>query len=62
MAGAYDLLTEIRSKSGIPRTIGLGDSIIQEFCQHDSNLVSAINEAHQRQSALIEEVGAATLM
>ena len=62
MAGAYDLLIEIRSKSGIPRTVGLGDSIIQEFCQHDSKLVSAINEAHERHSALIEEVGAATLM
>ena len=33
-----------------------------EICQHDSNLVSAINEAHERHSALIEEVGAATLM
>ena len=62
MAGAYDLLTEIRSKSGIPRTVGLGDSVIQEFCQHDSTLVSAISEAHERHSALIEEVGAATLM
>ena len=62
MAGAYDLLTEIRSKSGIPRTVGLGDSIIQEFCQHDSKLVCAINEAHESHSALIEEVGAATLM
>ena len=62
MAGAFDLLAEIRSNSGTPRTVGLGDSVVREFCNNDSDLVRAISEAHQNHSALSDEVGAATLM
>ena len=62
MAGAYDLLADIRANSGNVRTVGLEDSVIEHFVNTDSDLVRAISEAHENHSALRIEVGAATLM
>ena len=62
MAGAYDLLAEIRANSGNVRTVGLDDSVIQEFVSTDSDLVRAISEAHENHSALRKEVGVAAMM
>ena len=55
------LLEDIRSNSGTPRTVGLSDSVIADFCRRDSSLGRAIEEAHSVHVSLRDEVGAATL-
>ena len=62
MTGAFDLLADIRANSGNVRTVGLDDSVVQEFCNNDSDLIRAISEAHDNHSVLREEVGVATMM
>ena len=62
MAGAFDLLANIRAHSGNVRTVGLDDSVVQEFCNNDSDLIRAISEAYDNHSVLREEVGVATMM
>ena len=62
MTGAFDLLAGIRENSGNVRTVGLDDSVVQEFCNNDSDLIRAISEAHDNHSVLREEVGVATMM
>ncbi len=62
MAASADLLSDIRSNSGTPRTVGLPDAVIADFCARDETLVRAIAEAHEAHLALRDEVGAATLM
>lgn len=56
------LLENIRSNSGTPRTAGLSDSVIADFCRRDSSLGRAIEEAHSVHVSLRDEVGAATLL
>ena len=62
MTGAFDLLADIRANSGNVRTVGLDDSVVQEFCNNDSDLIRAISEAHDNHSILRGEVGVATMM
>ncbi len=56
------LLEDIRSNSGTPRTVGLSDSVIADFCGRDSSLGRAIEDAHSVHVSLRDEVGAATLL
>lgn|GEM_PF-37470 len=62
MADSADLLSDIRSNSGEPRTVGLPDAVIADFCSRDETLVRAIAEAHEAHLLLRDEVGQATLM
>ena len=62
MADSADLLSDIRSNSGEPRTVGLPDAVVADFCARDETLVRAIAEAHEAHVSLRDEVGAATLM
>ena len=62
MTGAFELLADIRANSGNVRTVGLDDSVVQEFCNNDTDLIRAISEAHENHSVLREEVGVATMM
>jgi len=57
-----DLLADIRSHSGTPRTVGLSDSVIADFADRDATLSRAIAEAHEAHISLRAEVGGATLM
>ncbi|CAI8213627.1 MAG: Acetylornithine/succinyldiaminopimelate aminotransferase [Methanobacteriota archaeon] len=52
-----DILHQIRELSGSdsPLTIGLDDERIQQFCELDSKLVQAIEEAWERHSSLLHE-------
>ena len=54
-----DLLADIRSHSGTPRTVGLSDSVIADFAARDATLSRAIAEAHEAHIALRAEVGGA---
>jgi len=62
MTACLDLLKDIRSHSGTPRTVGLPDAVISAFSTSDPSLVRAIEEAHLAHLALRDEVGSATLM
>ena len=57
-----DLLADIRSHSGTPRTVGLSDSVIAAFTARDATLSRAIAEAHEAHISLRSEVGGVTLM
>ncbi len=57
MAGGLAALAEIRSKTGNPWTIGLKDSIIDDFLKSDPSLTRAIEEASENFQSLVNDLG-----
>ena len=55
-------LEDIRKNSGKADTVGLLDSEISKFISLDSNLATAIEQAHDYHLSLREEFGIDTLM
>ena len=55
-------LEDIRKNSGKADTVGLLDSEISKFISLDSNLATAIEQAHEYHLSLREEFGTDTLM
>ena len=62
MTRCLDLLNDIRSNSGNAQTGGLSDEILHSFIESSSDLVRAVEEAHQNHLKLRKEMGPATLM
>ncbi|MAH08298.1 MAG: lysine 6-aminotransferase, partial [Euryarchaeota archaeon] len=54
---ALNLLNIIRNNSGKMDTVGLSDSRIIQFCNLDSNLLDAINEASEMHKVLTNRLG-----
>ena len=61
-ASSLELLAQMRANSGEMQTVGLPDTVIEDFCSRDEKLVSVIQEAAVRHSGVIEEMGADRLM
>ena len=55
MSAVLDLLSEMRRRSGEAQTVGLSDEVIIDFANHDTDIVTAIEDAHAIQSGLSSE-------